>query len=535
MQVAGDAMIHRQLKLLIRADAGPLVGTGHVMRMIALGQAWSRLHGDVAMACGDLPAGLIRQIEEEGIRLYQIGNSRCDASDARDTCEIAEAFEPDWIVLDGPKFDDSYQRVLSRRPSKLLVLDDFGHATHQHADLVLNQNIFADTSLYGDQVGGPEYLTGADFTLIRDEFASDSNNTPRRIFSQAKRILISFAGADEENRTLRTLQLLSDLQQSKLVVDCVTGYRYPHSASLVKFKQTANLHLRIHRNHDRVGTLMQHVDLAITDGGSTCYELASCGVPTIVVAVDEQQRLMAASLDHSGAMISIHQPSEAARSNQDNSTDQRLQQSLRQLIGDRELRAQMSELGMRLVDGCGAGRIARRMAARCLKFRDADLQDASLLCSWHNDPEVRSVSLIAQKVTVPALQSLLKKAIADDAQRWWIAEDREGQPVGQVQLEIGDNGSAMISLIVDQARRGCGLGTVLIEHAMETAFKDPSIQNILAQVKPMNVASERAFRNAGFQLTQPTTVSGQLANQFVYQRNWLPGEQSSTRGWKKSA
>ncbi len=164
----------------------------------------------------------------------------------------------------------------------------------------------------------------------------------------------------------------------------------------------------------------------------------------------------------------------------------------------------MSELGMGLVDGLGAGRVARRMTARCLSFRGVDLNDAKVLCNWHNDPEVRSVSFDEQKIAYSKYQSWLRKKISDDKVHLWIAEDSTGQPIGQVQLVVERSGTAFVSLIVDQARRGRGLGTVLIEHAMETAFKIACVRHILAQIRPLNVASERAFKHAGFQPTQPT-------------------------------
>jgi spore coat polysaccharide biosynthesis predicted glycosyltransferase SpsG len=40
--------------LLIRADASVQIGTGHIMRMIALGQEWQARGGEVVFACAEV-------------------------------------------------------------------------------------------------------------------------------------------------------------------------------------------------------------------------------------------------------------------------------------------------------------------------------------------------------------------------------------------------------------------------------------------------------------------------------------------------
>ena len=55
------------------------------------------------------------------------------------------------------------------------------------------------------------------------------------------------------------------------------------------FKKETNLSLRMHRNVDHMSLLMNRADMAISAGGSTCYELARCGVPTLVVSIANNQ------------------------------------------------------------------------------------------------------------------------------------------------------------------------------------------------------------------------------------------------------
>ena len=50
------------MNVVIRPDVGPAVGTGHVVRMMALGEACCNLGASVTMVCGDLPAGLVQRL-----------------------------------------------------------------------------------------------------------------------------------------------------------------------------------------------------------------------------------------------------------------------------------------------------------------------------------------------------------------------------------------------------------------------------------------------------------------------------------------
>jgi len=130
------------LSVVIRADAGPGVGTGHVMRMLALGQACVRLGGSVTMAVGDLPVGLVRRIEDCRINVRRLANHSACLEDAAETSELAKELNADWLVVDGYAFGSDYQCQLGTSPS-LMVMDDGNVGEDSPAELVLNQNAFA--------------------------------------------------------------------------------------------------------------------------------------------------------------------------------------------------------------------------------------------------------------------------------------------------------------------------------------------------------------------------------------------------------
>ncbi len=514
------------MRLLVRADAGPSVGTGHVMRSLALGQAWKRLGGSVAFAIGELPSGLIARVASEDFDVYRLQNDCCDSKDANQTAAIAESLSAKWIALDGYRFDDAYQATLAQSECRLLVLDDYQHANHENADLIVNQNAYADAQRYRE-TSQARILAGPSFALLRSEFNANEfdhadpgiSNSSKHIVKQARRILVTFGGEDADNWTLKTLEVLSNLNRKQLIVDCVVGACYQHGPELELFKKTANLSLRIHRNVDHMSALMHRVDVAISAGGSTCYELARCGVPTIVASIADNQIPVALALSQQGVMVSLDEFTGTGRHNISDPM-KRLSKTIRRLLNDYETRKTMSELGIKLVDGQGGRRIVSQMASMLCSFRSARNDDAELLWRWRNDPEVRSVSFNQDVIPLESHRNWLARRLDDTETTIWIAEDQSGQPVGQVRFELtADNQTGVISVILDQAIRGRGLGKHLISQACWAFFNSSSAQQIMAQIKPGNIASERAFRHAGFVSIEPVIVDGKIANQYVLVRS----------------
>ena len=265
-----------------------------------------------------------------------------------------------------------------------------------------------------------------------------------------------------------------------------------------------------------MSALLARVDLAITAGGSTCYELARCGIPGIVTSIADSQATVARALNEHGAMISIDGPESNRVTNQ---RETRLGTAIRQLINNPDLRRKMSERGMQLVDGYGADRIVSQMSAMVFPLREAVGDDVDTTWHWRNDPEVRSVSFNEQVISLADHQTWLQQKLNDPATTMWVSEDLSGRAVGQVCFDFSNQGqSALISIIVDQARRGRGLGTILIASASQKLFEQTSTDEIIAQVKPGNVASEKAFRAAGFKPIEPAIVNGKIAHQFVLER-----------------
>ena len=164
-------------RLLIRADANEQIGCGHVMRSLALAQAWQDSGGgSVCLAARLLPKTIERRWCEEKFDIRQLAEA---GDDAQQTVELAREIRADWVVLDGYQFSVEFQRAIKNAGLRLLVVDDDGGAGHYVADLVLHQAPYAVRDLYPSHGSSTALLIGTRYALLRREFFVLARRTGR--------------------------------------------------------------------------------------------------------------------------------------------------------------------------------------------------------------------------------------------------------------------------------------------------------------------------------------------------------------------
>ena len=519
-----------QNMVVIRADSGVGVGAGHLMRMLALANGCRKLGLEITFAVNDIPGSIARKISKSGCELVSITSERGSQEDATETLELSTDRNAKWLVLDGYCFDDDYQQRVKPKNTLIMVVDDFGHGSHYQADMILNQNAYADVSRY-QQLMDTKSLCGIRYTLLKPEFQEQSKPVGVRnsVRAQARNILVTMGGCDQENYTLPVIQALEEIhacRKADLHVDCVIGPDYDHEIVLREFEKSSQMRFRIHRNVDRMDLLMRETDLAITAGGSTCYELARLGVPAIAIATADNQVPVVRELAKRNTLchfqasrVQLGMPTGPTPAFVLPQPD--LSKFVKSLIDDSSQRTLMSKAGKDLIDGLGANRVGRALYSELLEFRNVLLDDSKTLLRWRNDPEVRSVSFHQTLIQQDEHQTWLEKSLAMPERILLMVEDHDKNAIGRIQIDFTDQSrhTAMIGIVLGLEYRARGLGTILIEKATSALFTAESkVQQIIAQVKHGNLASERAFRKAGFVTSQATTVNQHLAHQLILHR-----------------
>ena len=347
--------------LIIRADADTRMGTGHVMRCIALAQAWQDQGGDVTFLSYCDSEALRQRIIDEGFDFMPIEKLHPDPSDLEETLKCLSAIR-NWVVLDGYHFTPDYQKAIRENGYRLLVIDDMAHFDHYHADILLNQNIHA-TSLHYSCDKDTVKLLGCEYVLLRREFLK-YKDWKREIPEKATKILVTLGGADPDNVTLKVIRALNNLNDPNLEVKIVTGPANPNIKSLEKEFHLSPFTFDLVHNVHNMPELMTWADMVISAGGSTCWELAFMGLPSMIITVAENQAGIAEGLGKAGAAVDLGW--------YENISVNQCAQALKEILQDKNKRSCFSEQGQKLVNGKGEQKIIRAMHTGQMKSRRAN-------------------------------------------------------------------------------------------------------------------------------------------------------------------
>ena len=340
--------------LFVRADATTQIGTGHVMRCIALGQAWQEKGGQVIFLSHCDSQALQNRITDEGFDLIPIENLHPHPDDLEKTLETLHRYAlcslpsaPTWLALDGYHFAPDYQKEIKAGGYKLLVIDDMAHLDHYYADIVINQNIHAETLNYPCEPY-TRFLLGTKYVLLRREFWP-WRDWHRQIPEKARKILVTMGGSDLENVTLKVIEAIKLLSDLSLEVKVIVGPSNPHLDILRDSMLSAPCPMRCIENATNMPELMAWADIAVSAGGSTCWEIAFMGLPAIFIITAVNQTQAAYFMEQKKLVVGLGSWSDFNFAT--------VAKSIEKTATDHQLRQEMSFGQRELVDGNGTIRV----------------------------------------------------------------------------------------------------------------------------------------------------------------------------------
>ena len=476
------------MKLFFRVDASTEIGTGHVMRCLALAQACIDAGGKAIFAMATQAPELEIRLKSEGIEIVYLSVHRGSTEDAKKTATLARQFDVSWVVVDGYNFGAEYQKVIKNFGLDFLFIDDYGHADYYYADIVLNQNIYAHEELYSNKESYTQLLLGTSYTLLRREFWQ-WQGWKRKIPSVANKILVTLGGADSDNVTLKVIQGLQLIEIENLEVIVVVGGSNPHYELLQTAIEQSSFVIHLKTNVTNMPELMAWADVAIAAGGSTSWELAFMGLPSLVLILADNQRETAQKLGEMEVAINLGW--------HENVSFKKISVEAIGLLELSEVRSKMTKLAKKLVDGQGSHKVLLHVEEKQIKLRQVSKDDCKLLWHWANDPEVRKVSFSSDFIPWDSHVQWFTSKLADSDCIIYIALNNFDEPIGQVRFDIEAN-QATISISIDANFRNQDYGSKFIRVAVKKIFSASKVKTVNAYIKNENYKSIQSFIKAGF-------------------------------------
>lgn len=509
--------------LIIRADASVAIATGHVMRCLALGQAWQDSGGNVLFAMAESTPAIDRRLRSEGMEIIRLEAAPNSAQDARGVSALSSDCHATWTVVDGYRFDSEYQRNLKNAGLKLLLVDDLGQCEHYCADLVLNQNVHASESMYASRESHTRLLLGPRFAMLRRDFRRWSG-WQREIAAHGRKVLVTMGGSDPNNVTATVLAALCAVKVDGLEIVAVVGGSNPHVDFLDRFANQSPP-VRVLRDAANMPQLMAWADIAVSAAGSTCAEMCLLGLPAILIDLAENQRPVAQELSRKQAVIHLGSSQEV--------TAAEIAEKVQSLLLATGLRVTLSQRSRELVDGEGAERVRAAIRGADLRLRRVQEKDCRQLWEWANDPKVRPVSFATEPISWERHLEWFNSKLREPNAVLYLVVDSSDVPAGQVRYQI-DNTRAAVSISIAPQFRGKGYGEMVLKMATEDLFGTTAVTQIDAYVKPNNTASLRLFTRAGYTRESDQMIRDQQAIHFVLEkginRDWHPELSLSSLG-----
>lgn len=341
------------MRIAIRADASIAIGTGHVMRCLAIAGALREQQADVVFVCREQEGHLCDLIEVQRFtvhRLPQSDDAHLDwCLDAEQTAEIflRQRLTVDWLIIDHYGLDRKWEAPSRRFCRRVMVIDDLADRMHD-CDMLLDQNYCngMDVRYSGLVPHGCQLLLGPTYALLRPEFQR-LRAMSRQRGGRLKHVLVFFGGSDPANETVKALEGLRQLDRSDLTVDVVVGGSNPHRAQ-VEALCDGLPNTVYHCQVSNMAELMTDADLSIGAGGTTTWERCCLGLPALVSILADNQAELTHAVSDFGASVNL------GRANALKSDDYR--KAVESLTS--EQLAHMEQRCVALVDGNGAGRVA---------------------------------------------------------------------------------------------------------------------------------------------------------------------------------
>lgn len=462
-------------RAVVRADASPSIGLGHVSRSLALAEELAADGWAVTMCAAGLPPGT---------RSCAVEVTPVEPAPEPDPATVL-AFEPDLVVVDGYHFTGPFFSALEGHGVPVAIVDDDGSTPVRRPAAVINQNPDAHPAMYDHLDGDPLLLLGIDYCLLRREVALAAARTPPE---RSTAVLVAFGGSDPRRLTVPVAVALA---ATGLEVRAAVGPAHDDRERVVAALAEAGI--AVVRPADYVAELAS-AGVAVLAAGSSLWEAAALGTPTVgVVVADNQQSPAAAAREH-GLVAEVVV------------ADGRLAEAVPRLVRS-VLAESPGPPPERRPAATGARRAAAALGALArdpITLRTATAADEAFLFAVRTDPEVAAQSF-GPVPTADEHRDWLTRTIGDPDRRLFVVEAGD-RPIGQLRLDARpdpaarpdaqpdpDAGAETVSIALVAGERRRGRGRRMLRAAQRCATGD-----LVARIRTANRASIATFTAAGF-------------------------------------
>lgn len=300
--------------LVVRADASEAIGSGHVMRCMAVAEQWRARGGQVHFACQPLQGHLITELQGRGYPAH-ILPAQAEANpwstetvdqDARATRILMQelmARRPQrqaWLLIDHYQIDARWQDAVEIPGVRIAVLDDLANRPLK-CDVLIDQNSLSH--LHHRYVSLTprhcRHLLGADYTLLRADVQEAA--AVRSMSDGSREVLIFLGGADNGRHTKEVIRQWTRQASGSLCAHVLCGSMNTYWEELRDLCNDAQI--AFSRAQRGMAQRIGHARAAIVACGMLAVELQALEVPSLLIPLSDIQRAVAQDFELRGRAV----------------------------------------------------------------------------------------------------------------------------------------------------------------------------------------------------------------------------------------
>ena len=494
------------MNIVIRTDSSVHIGSGHVMRNLVLAKELERLGHKVSFASRPQEGDSIDYIKQQGFAVHELAGlderlipkSSDDyiawlqvpiQTDIAQFCSIIKSI--DLVVVDHYALGAEWQEeIKSHYDCKIVAIDDL--VREHRADIVIDQTLLRKPEEYVKRNNKGINLTGSEYALLHPKFtakrelALDNNSCPSNLS-----VLLSMGGIDKDNVTLSVLKALVLLKSEKPKVTVLLSRKSPSYEDVKSFcMQHSDWTNHIDFSDNMADEFLAHA-IAIGAPGTTAWERACLGVPSIIIPLAKNQRTIATNLVKSEAAILIE--------------PEQIKTGLTKFYKTLVLNwSKYRRNSLKICDGLGVKRVSRYIDNLLLGkvnkvlLRAASTEDIEQVYMWQCRPETRKYALTSEIPTWDTHKVWMQNKLESVQDYFYIIQAGDTkEAVGVIRLDRIKSAEYLVSIFICPEEFGKGIA----KNALQ--FIDDVHQHVTlhATVMEDNAPSQQLFITANYQRT----------------------------------
>ena len=320
---------------------------GHIYQSRALADELQRLGAQVQFIVPDVPEGLAK-LREWGMQVREISHELPDLEKISVIERVLAGQALDIVIVDILQSTPLLMQYMASKAELLLSLDDIGSG-RIWADLLINIIHHPERPFEARY----REINALSYVVLRPEF-HHAHQRDKAIPEKVGKIIVSQGGSDTFGGVVGLAQALQKLPED-IEVHLLVGAAFRHDGPLAEVVKQSGRRFVLQRDVQDMAGLMLEMDLAITGGGKTLFELAAVGVPFIVLTEEPRELETAEIVARDVLCENLGLRREVGA--------EKIVQTVSKLLPDKERRLAMSRSGKEAIDGRGAWRTVQEMSA----------------------------------------------------------------------------------------------------------------------------------------------------------------------------